>query len=73
MVPKSPGPYSWFAIKSSKFKLTTLSIKCLLNVSNSVLKGLCKLQVDIPINTRVMAVQSLGDLHAFICGSHVGR
>ena len=43
------------------------------NVDDLVLEGLCKFQVNEPINARVLAVQSLGNLHTFIyCGSHDG-
>ena len=42
-----------------KFKLTNLSTKFSHNVNSLVLKGPCKFQVDIPINARVVAVQSL--------------
>ena len=43
------------------------------NVDDLVLEGLCKFQVNEPTNARVLAVQSLGNLHTFIyCGSHDG-
>ena len=36
------------------------------NVSNLILKGLCKIQVDIPIYARVTSVQSLENLQTFL-------
>ena len=42
-----------------KFKLTTFLTKFLHKVNNTVLNDICKCQVDIPINARVTAGQSL--------------
>ena len=36
------------------------------------MKVLCKFQIDIPINARVTAVQSLKDSIQLYCGSHDG-
>ena len=44
------------AMTSSKFKLRTVLLKVLHNVSNPFLKGQYKFQVDIPINARDRAV-----------------
>ena len=53
---------------SESIKLT----KFLHNVSNPFLKGLCKFQFDIPVNTGVVEVGSL-EISVFLyCGSHVG-
>ena len=46
--------------RHKKLKLTTSLTKCLNNVHNIVLKGLCKFQVDRPTNARVITVQSFG-------------
>ena len=58
--------YSWFTMSSKNwinaFFLTKFSNK----VYNLVLKDLCKLLVDKPLNARVTAVQSLENLHTFI-------
>ena len=35
-------------------------------VNNPILKYLCKFQVNIPINARIIAVESLKDLYTFI-------
>ena len=64
---------SWFAMMSSKIEINSFSEKKLHNVNNPILKYLCKFQVDIPINARIIAVQSLEHLNTFICDSHVGR
>ena len=58
--------YLWFARTSSKIKINDFSDKTLHNVDNAILKNLCKFQVDVPINTRVIAVQSLENLYTFI-------
>ena len=57
---------------SSKVKLTTFWTKFLCNIDNTVFKGLCKSQVDIPTNVRVVAVQSLEISIHLYCGSHKG-
>ena len=44
----------------------TCSANFLHKINHPVLKGLCKFQVDIPINARVMAAQSLEKIHTFI-------
>ena len=51
--------YPWFAMTSSKSKLIIFLTNFLHNVNNLVMEGFCKFQVDIPINARLMAVQSL--------------
>ena len=49
-----------------KFKLTTFLTKLLHNVNTPILKYLCKFQVDILTNARVVAVQNLEDVYTFI-------
>ena len=49
-----------------KFKLTTFLTELLCDVNNLIFKYLYKFKVDIPINARVIAVQSLGNLFSFI-------
>ena len=56
--------YFWLAVTSSKFKLMTLVTKFLHNVNSPILKGLCKFQVDIPINARPL--KSLENFGTFI-------
>ena len=43
------------------------------SANNTVLKGLHKFKVDMPINANVIAVQSLEHLFRYLyCGYHVG-
>ena len=58
------------AIKNLKIK--DVLEKLLHNVNNRSLKYLCKFQVDIPKSAKVIAVQSLGNLHTLYCRNHVG-
>ena len=51
---------------SSKIYINELCNKILHNVYNPILKVFCKFQVDISINARFTAVQSLENLHTFI-------
>ena len=50
-------------LRHQKIKSTTSSTKFLHNVNNPILKHLCKLQVDISINARVISVQSLENIY----------
>ena len=48
---------------NQKLKLTTFPRKLLHNVNNRNLKYLCKFQIDVPINAKMIAIQSLEDLY----------
>ena len=52
-------PIFYWQGRHQKFRITTFPTKLLHDVNNCILKYLCKFQVDIPINARVIAVQSL--------------
>ena len=59
--------FSWLAMMSSKILIKEFSKKKLLhNVNNPNLKNIGKFQVDMPLNARVIAVQSPENSYTFI-------
>ena len=58
--------FSLFLVCNDVIKNLNFRIKFLHNVNDSILKVLCKFQVDLSINARVRTVHSLDNLHTFI-------